>query len=113
MRIVISEFISLDCVVQAPGGANEDTDGGFRHGGWSMQFFDPDVMGSSIGETAERTLILGLPGNPVSAQLTFALFGMPLLRALQGDEKPLPASMQVVLAHPVTQKPGRLGHPGF
>jgi dihydrofolate reductase len=55
MRIVISEFISLDGVVQAPGGAKEDTDGGFRHGGWSMQFFDPDVMGSSIGETAERT----------------------------------------------------------
>src|SRR5580765_4347101 len=55
MQIVISEFISLDGVVQAPGGANEDTDGGFRHGGWSMQFFDPDVMGSSIGETAERT----------------------------------------------------------
>ena len=45
MRIVISEFISLDGVVQAPGGAKEDTDGGFRHGGWSMQFFDPEVMG--------------------------------------------------------------------
>jgi dihydrofolate reductase len=55
MRIVISEFISLDGVVQAPGGANEDTDGGFRHGGWSMQFFDPEAMGSSIGEVAERT----------------------------------------------------------
>jgi molybdopterin molybdotransferase len=58
---------------------------------------------------ADRTLILGLPGNPVSAQLTFALFGMPLLRALQGDVKPLPASTQVVLTQPVTQKPGRLG----
>ena len=55
MRIVVSEFISLDGVVQAPGGAEEDTDGGFRHGGWSMPFFDPDVMGSSIGEVAERT----------------------------------------------------------
>ena len=55
MRIVISEFISLDGVVQAPGGAEEDTDGGFRHGGWSMPFFDPEVMGSSIGEVAERT----------------------------------------------------------
>jgi dihydrofolate reductase len=55
MRIVISEFISLDGVVQAPGGADEDTDGGFPHGGWSMPFFDPEVMGSSIGEAAERT----------------------------------------------------------
>ena len=55
MRIVISEFISLDGVVQAPGGAEEDTDGGFRHGGWSMPFFEPEVMGASIGEVAERT----------------------------------------------------------
>src|SRR5436305_8078108 len=50
MRIVISEFISLDGVVQAPGGPDEDTDGGFRHGGWSMRYFDPEVMGAAIGE---------------------------------------------------------------
>ena len=55
MRIVISEFISLDGVVQAPGGREEDTDGGFKHGGWSMPFFDPEVMGPSITEVAERT----------------------------------------------------------
>src|SRR3954451_10518250 len=54
MRIVISEFISLDGVVQAPGGAEEDTDGGFRHGGWSLAFFDPHVMGPSINEVAKR-----------------------------------------------------------
>ena len=39
MRIVIIEFISLDGVVQAPGGPDEDTDGGFAHGGWSHAFF--------------------------------------------------------------------------
>ena len=50
MRIVISEFISLDGVVQAPGGPEEDTDGGFAHGGWSHPFFDPEVMGGAIGE---------------------------------------------------------------
>ena len=55
MRIVISEFISLDGVVQAPGGKEEDTDGGFRHGGWSMPYFDPDVMGATIGEMSART----------------------------------------------------------
>jgi dihydrofolate reductase len=55
MRIVISEFISLDGVVQAPGGRNEDQDGGFRHGGWSMKFFDPEVMGPAIDETSSRT----------------------------------------------------------
>ncbi|HEX2027706.1 MAG TPA: dihydrofolate reductase family protein [Nitriliruptorales bacterium] len=55
MRIVISEFMSLDGVVQAPGGAEEDTDGGFAHGGWSMPFFDEDKMGATIDEVLGRT----------------------------------------------------------
>lgn len=49
MRVVVSEFMSLDGVVQAPGGPEEDTDGGFAHGGWSMPFFDPEVMGAAVG----------------------------------------------------------------
>jgi dihydrofolate reductase len=53
MRIVISEFMSLDGVVQAPGGAEEDTDRGFAHGGWSMPYFDPETMGPAIGEVME------------------------------------------------------------
>lgn len=55
MRIVISEFISLDGVVQAPGGAEEDTDGGFTHGGWSLPYFDEEVMGAAIDDVASRT----------------------------------------------------------
>ncbi|MEO3972582.1 dihydrofolate reductase family protein [Streptomyces sp. CAU 1734] len=48
MRVVISEFISLDGVVQAPGGQGEDNDGGFAHGGWSHPFFDPKVVGGAF-----------------------------------------------------------------
>jgi len=55
MKTLITEFISLDGVVQAPGGASEDTDGGFRHGGWSMQYFDPVVMGGTFGELAAQS----------------------------------------------------------
>lgn len=55
MDIIISDFISLDGIVQAPGGADEDTDGGFGHGGWSMPYFDPETMGSAIDEVAART----------------------------------------------------------
>ncbi len=50
MRVVVNEFMSLDGVVQAPGGAEEDTEGGFAHGGWSMPYFDPEVMGPLLGE---------------------------------------------------------------
>jgi dihydrofolate reductase len=55
MRIIISDFMSLDGVVQAPGGRNEDTDGGFEHGGWSMPFFDPEAMGSVIDDVMQTT----------------------------------------------------------
>lgn len=58
MRVVASEFMSLDGVLQAPGGPEEDTSGGFRHGGWSMPYFDPEVMGATIGEVAERNEVL-------------------------------------------------------
>jgi dihydrofolate reductase len=50
MRVVVNEFMSLDGVVQAPGGAEEDTEGGFAHGGWSAPYFDPEVMGAAIGD---------------------------------------------------------------
>ncbi len=55
MRIVLSDFMSLDGVVQAPGGKEEDTDGGFAHGGWSMPFFDVDAMGPVLGEVMGQT----------------------------------------------------------
>ena len=58
VRIVVMEFISLDGVVQAPGGPDEDTDGGFAHGGWSHPFFDPEVMGGSIGDAMSTTQAL-------------------------------------------------------
>ncbi|MEV7418460.1 dihydrofolate reductase family protein [Streptomyces sp. NPDC089919] len=54
MRIVISEFISLDGVVQAPGGPEEDTDGGFAHGGWTHPFFDPEVVGGAFAAATQQ-----------------------------------------------------------
>ncbi|MFE5810839.1 dihydrofolate reductase family protein [Streptomyces sp. NPDC056491] len=58
MRIVITEFISLDGVVQAPGGQGEDNDGEFAHGGWSHPFFDPEVVGGSFTEAMENAAAL-------------------------------------------------------
>jgi dihydrofolate reductase len=42
-KIVVAEFVSLDGVIQAPGGAEEDTDGGFAHGGWTAPYWHDDI----------------------------------------------------------------------
>ena len=55
MRIILSDFISLDGVVQSPGGQTEDTDGGFEHGGWSMRYFDEQAMGPVLDEVLAQT----------------------------------------------------------
>lgn len=55
MRIVLSDFMSLDGIVQAPGGQGEDTDGGFAHGGWSMPYFEPETMGPAVSTLLAET----------------------------------------------------------
>jgi dihydrofolate reductase len=55
MQIILCDFMSLDGVVQAPGGPEEDADSGFAHGGWSAPYFDPDAMGPVLGEVMDKT----------------------------------------------------------
>lgn len=59
-KIVVSEFMSLDDVVQAPGGAQEDTEGGFTQGGWTQPYWD-DGIGAHFGQILSEgdTLLLG------------------------------------------------------
>src|SRR5512133_2229471 len=47
-KLIVSEFVSLDGVIQAPGGADEDTEGGFRHGGWTIPYWHDDI-GNAFG----------------------------------------------------------------
>jgi dihydrofolate reductase len=47
-RLIVSEFVTLDGVMQAPGGEDEDRDGGFEHGGWTLPFWHDDI-GKSFG----------------------------------------------------------------
>ncbi|MEZ4312692.1 MAG: molybdopterin-binding protein [Polyangiaceae bacterium] len=63
----------------------------------------PLCVGRAAGTTA-----LGLPGNPASASLTFLMFGVPLLRAMQGDREPLPARWRLPIEGNVRRSAGRL-----
>jgi dihydrofolate reductase len=99
MRLVIIEFMSLDGVVQAPGGADEDTDGGFAHGGWSHPYFDPEVVGGAFDETLRGADAL--------------LFGRRTWQTMaaawperSGDDDPFTDRMNSIAKHVVTSTLG-------
>ena len=52
-KLIVSEFLSLDGVMQAPGGADEDTEGGFTHGGWTRPYWD-DGIGMAFGQMMQN-----------------------------------------------------------
>jgi dihydrofolate reductase len=60
MRLVVGSFVTLDGVMQAPGGPEEDRSGGFAHGGWLVPHFD-DLMGQVMDDWIQRAdgLLLG------------------------------------------------------
>jgi dihydrofolate reductase len=47
-KLIVSEFVSLDGVIQAPGGKDEDRDGGFEHGGWTLPYWHDDIGASFV-----------------------------------------------------------------
>ena len=78
-KLVVSEFMTLDGVMQAPGGKDEDRDGGFEHGGWTIPYWHDEIGKSFLAIMKEcDALLLGrrtyvthaeafepmAPGNP-------------------------------------------------
>ena len=59
-RLIVHEFVTLDGVMQAPGGKDEDRDGGFEHGGWTLPYWHDDI-GKSFGALMENVdaILLG------------------------------------------------------
>lgn len=65
--LLVTTFLTLDGVMQAPGGPGEDDDAGFAHGGWSVNYWD-DLMGEVMGET------MGSPFDLVLGRRTYDIF---------------------------------------
>jgi dihydrofolate reductase len=59
-KLIVQTFLTLDGVMQAPGGPGEDDDGGFAYGGWSVNYWD-DQMGQVMGEATSTpfAMVLG------------------------------------------------------
>ena len=66
-KILVNTFLSLDGVMQAPGGPEEDPAGGFTPGGWSVNYWD-DAMGQLMGE------VMGKPFDLLLGRKTYEIF---------------------------------------
>jgi len=66
-KLIVTTFLTLDGVMQAPGGPGEDEDQGFRHGGWSVPCWD-DEIGAFMDET------MGKPFDLVLGRKTYDIF---------------------------------------
>lgn len=66
-KIKVTTFVSLDGVMQAPGGPDEDRSGGFEHGGWLVNYFD-EVLGQEMGE------FMGRPFDLLLGRKTYEIF---------------------------------------
>jgi dihydrofolate reductase len=78
-KVFMNEQISLDGVMQAPGGPDEDTTGGFPHGGWAMRYFD-ESMGKAAAEG------MGRAGGLLLGRKTYEIFAAYWPN--QGDDVP-------------------------
>jgi dihydrofolate reductase len=66
-KLIVNTFSTLDGVMQSPGGPEEDTSGGFGHGGWSVTQWD-DVMSEAMGE------FMGKPADLLLGRRTYEIF---------------------------------------
>ena len=87
-ELIVAEFITLDGVIQAPGGADEDTEGGFAHGGWTRPYWH-DAIGARFFEAMSRTdtLLLGRKTWAIHGGAFEPAVGDPFAEAMNGLRK--------------------------
>ena len=103
-RVVATVFTSLDGVMQAPGGPDEDTSGGFRHGGWTVPYFD-EVVGEAMGEAFSQ------PFDLLLGRRTYDIFAAhwPRPEASEGADAGIARLFNATAKHVATHAPHTLG----
>jgi dihydrofolate reductase len=89
-KVIVNEFMSLDGVAQAPGGADEDTSGGFAHGGWHMRYMEDEL--------AQQWVLASIveAGGFLLGRRTFEIFAAYWPNASEEEQ---------VIAEPLNTKP--------
>lgn len=93
-KIIVLSFVTIDGVLQAPGGPSEDISGGFAHGGWTVPFFD-DFLGQVMGEQ------MGRPFDLLLGRKTFEIFAS--YWPGQGDDDPINRATKYVVSNTLTE----------
>lgn len=92
-KVIAATFVSLDGVMQAPGGPEEDPTGGFKHGGWSFNYWD-DAMGQAMDK------IFGAPFDLLLGRKTYEIFAAHWPHIEGGD--PIAAAFNTVTKYVAT-----------
>ncbi len=95
-RVITGAFISLDGVMQAPGGPKEDTTHGFKFGGWVVPYMD-EVFGQTIGE------MLSQPYDLLLGRKTYEIFAAHWPYAEGGDDGPIAKQFNSVTKYVATR----------
>ena len=98
-KVIAAAFLSLDGVMQAPGGPEEDPTGGFLHGGWTFHYWD-DLMGEVMGKTMAEPfdLLLGRKTYEIFAAHWPELHGHPIADKFNAATKYVATSSQAPLS---------------
>jgi len=107
-KVIVAAFVSLDGVMQAPGGPQEDTVGGFRHGGWVAGYWD-DALDRSIGEDFRQPfdLLMGRRTYDI-----FAAYWPPVGEDPSSPNHAIGAAFNKAVKHVATHRPESLDWAG-